>query len=127
MLRREVVDRARFNGHPDLIVQGRYPNNAVASGHDGIEIKSTLKEGGAVDTHGAREQWMCVFVYGTDRLTEPARDRAPMRFREVYLGHVTVSDFRRNPRGELGTRTATLDRAGIRKLRSNWIYKVERT
>ena len=50
-----------------------------------------------------------------------------MRFREVYLGHVTVSDFRRNPRGELGTRTATLDRAGIRKLRSNWIYKVERT
>jgi hypothetical protein len=36
---------------------------------------------------------------------------------------VTVADFRRNPRGELGTRTATLDRAGIRKLRANWIYR----
>ena len=72
-----MVDRARFNGHPDLIVQGRYPNNAVASGHDGIEIKSTLKEGGAVNTHGAREQWMCVFVYGTDRLTEPALTGLP--------------------------------------------------
>jgi hypothetical protein len=24
---------------------------------------------------------------------------------------------------ELGTRTATLDRAGIRKLRANWIYR----
>ncbi len=124
---RVLVENRHFNGHPDLIVQGRYPNNAVAAGQDGIEIKSTLKAGGAVDTHGAREQWMCVFVYATDKATEPAQDRAPMRFRDVYLAHVTVADFRRNPRGELGTRTATLDRAGIRKLRSNWIYKAERT
>jgi hypothetical protein len=56
-----LVENRHFNGHPDLIVQGRYPNNAVASGSEGIEIKSTLKAGGAVDTHGAREQWMCVF------------------------------------------------------------------
>ena len=124
---RTLVENHHFNGHPDLIVQGRYPNNAVASGSEGIEIKSTLKAGGAVDTHGAREQWMCVFVYGVDRESEPAQDRAPMQFREVYLAHVTVADFRKNPRGELGTRTATLDRAGIRKLRSNWIYKTERT
>ena len=32
-------------------------------------------------------------------------------------------DFRRNPRGELGTRTATLHAEGIRKLRESWIYK----
>jgi len=42
---------------------------------------------------------------------------------EVYLGKVVVDDFRRNPRGELGTRTATLHRQGIEKLRQNWIYK----
>ncbi len=45
-----------------------------------------------------------------------------MKFSEVYLGHVTVDDFRKNPRGELGTRTATLDREGIRKLRRSWVY-----
>jgi hypothetical protein len=45
-----------------------------------------------------------------------------MKFTEVYLGHVTVADFRKNSRGELGTRTATLGAAGIRKLRSNWVY-----
>jgi hypothetical protein len=28
-------------------------------------------------------------------------------------------------RGELGTRTATLDRDRIKKLRANWIYKIE--
>ena len=67
---------------------------------------------------------MCVFVYDVDTKSEPARERRPMTFTEVYLGQVSVEDFRRNPRGELGTRTATLDRSGIKKLRQNWVYKV---
>lgn len=120
---RALVENRHFNGHPDLIVQGRYPLNSIRAGEHGVEIKSTRKRGGAVDTHGARDQWMAVFVYETDHATEPAEQRRPMRFNEVYLGRVTVTDFRRNPRGELGTRTATLDRAGIQKLRTNWIYR----
>lgn len=120
---RVLVENGHFNGHPDLIVQGRYADNSVRAGEHGVEIKSTRKRGGAVDTHGARDQYMAVFVYGTDHETEPATDRRPMRFVEVYLAQVTVADFRRNPRGELGTRTATLDRLGIRKLRANWIYR----
>ena len=40
---------------------------------------------GAVDTHGAKEQWMCVFVYTVDAASEPAIGRAPMTFTEVYL------------------------------------------
>lgn len=47
-----------------------------------------------------------------------------MTFTEVYLGNVSIADFRKNPRGELGTRTATLHKAGIEKLRSNWSYKL---
>ncbi len=122
---RALVENQHFNGHPDLIVQGRYPNNAVKAGTDGVEIKSTRKKGGAVDTHGAREQYMCVFVYETDHVTEPAVNRRPMRFIEVYLAHVEEKDFRKNPRGELGTRTATLDRKGIQKLRDNWVYRLD--
>jgi len=112
-----------FNGHPDLLVQGIYPNDSVKAGGEGVEIKTTRKAGGAVDAHGAREQWMCVFVYEIDNKTQPTLGRRPMTFTEVYLGHVAVDDFRRNPRGELGTRTATLDREGIAKLRKGWIYK----
>ena len=119
---RVLVENQYHNGHPDLIVNGVYANDSVKAGEQGVEIKSTRKAGGAVDTHGAREQWMCVFVYRVDNETEPAVERRPMRFTEVYLGYVTVDDFRRNLRGELGTRTATLDREGIKKLRSNWIY-----
>ena len=121
---RSLTENGYFNGHPDLIVAGFYPNDRVQAGAEGIEIKSTRKKGGAVDTHGAREQWMCVFVYEVDTETEPARDRRPMSFTEVYLAHVGVDDFRRNPRGELGTRTATLHREGVKKLREHWVYKV---
>ena len=121
---RVLRENKYFNGHPDLIVQGVYADNAVKAGLEGVEIKTTRKAGGAVDTHGAREQWMCVFVYDVDNATEPAMNRRPMAFTEVYLGHVVPEDFRRNPRGELGTRTATLHREGILKLRENWIYRL---
>ena len=121
---RVLTENAYFNGHPDLIVQGVYVGNAVKAGTEGVEVKTTRKAGGAVDTHGAREQWMCVFVYTVDADSEPALARAPMTFTEVYLGKVTMNDFRKNPRGELGTRTATLHKDGIRKLRDSWIYRL---
>jgi len=120
---RTLVENDYFNGHPDLVVKGRYPNNTVKSGEDGVEIKTTRKTGGAVDTHGARAQWMCVFVYDVDNDSEPASIRKPMRFTEVYLGRVELEDFRKNARGELGTRTATLHAQGIAKLRKNWLYR----
>jgi hypothetical protein len=119
---RSLVENAYFNGHPDLIVRGKYPGNAVKAGEHGVEIKTTRKPGGAVDTHGARDQWMCVFVYHVDNTGSDSTRRLPLTFREVYLGKVTVDDFRRNPRGELGTRTATLHADGIAKLRTSWVY-----
>lgn len=121
---RVLTENLYHNGHPDLIVQGAYSGNAVIAGTEGVEIKTTRKPGGAVDTHGARNQWMCVWVYNVDNITEPARDRRPMTFTEVYLGEVCVEDFRKNARGELGTRTATLHKAGVKKLRDNWIFKL---
>ena len=120
---RALVVNQYFNGHPDLVLKGEYAGMSVKAGDKGIEIKTTRKTGGAVDTHGAREQWMCVFVYGVDNATEPARERRAMSFTEIYLGYVTVADFRRNERGELGTRTATLHAQGISKLRQSWIYR----
>lgn len=120
---RTLVVNAYFNGHPDLVLKGEYPGNAVKAGEKGVEIKTTRKAGGAVDTHGAREQWMCVFVYQVDNQTEPARSRRAMTFTEIYLGRVEVDDFRRNARSELGTRTATLHAQGIAKLRKSWLYR----
>tara|TARA_R110002020_G_scaffold143653_3_gene316034 strand:+ start:3585 stop:4235 length:651 start_codon:yes stop_codon:yes gene_type:complete len=120
---RSLVVNGYHNGHPDLLVAGKYAHDKVQAGEFGVEIKSTNKSGGAVDTHGARSQWMCVFVYRVDKTTEPADDRAPLRFTEVYLAQVDADDFRSNRRlTETGTRTATLDADGVAKLRRGWIY-----
>lgn len=121
---RTLTENRYFNGHPDLVVEGRYPGDSVKAGVEGVEVKATRKPGGAVDTHGARDQWMCVFVYEVDNETEPANERRPLSVTEIYLGHVTKADFRKNARGELGTRTATLHKEGIAKLRKSWIYKL---
>jgi hypothetical protein len=53
---RTLTANCYFNGHPDLVVRGVYPENCVKAGSQGVEIKTTRKEGGAVDTHGARDQ-----------------------------------------------------------------------
>lgn len=121
---RTLTQNLYHNGHPDLLVRGVYPNDSVKAGVEGVEVKTTRNTSAAVDTHGARNQWMCVFVYEVDQTTEPAQDRAPMVFSAVYLAHVTTDDFRRNARGELGTRTATLHGEGAKRLRDNWVYRL---
>lgn len=72
----------------------------------------------------ARNQWLSVFVYEIDDETEPAVNRRPMTFTEIYVNEVRTSDFRRNERGALGTRTATLDRDGIARFRKNCVYRI---
>ena len=119
---RSLTENTWPNGHPDLLVKGRYPNDGVQNGEEGVEVKSTTKRVGAVDIHGALYLLLCVFVYEIDTKTQPARDRYPLTFTEIYLGYVTRADFRKNPRGELGTRTATLHRDGIARFRQSWLY-----
>ena len=120
---RALTENRWPNGHPDLILRGRYPNDAVKAGEAGVEVKSTKNPSAAVDMHGARDQWLCVFVYQVDNVTEPKTERSPLNFTGVYLAQVRKEEFRKNPRGELGTRTATLNRDGIRNLRAQWLYR----
>src|SRR5467141_756075 len=82
---RTLTANCYFNGHPDLIVRGVYPDNCVKAGVEGVEIKTTRKVGGAVDTHGARDQWMCVFVYVVDiQNTASTRTGANVIHRGVF-------------------------------------------
>lgn len=120
---RTLTSNLHHNGHPDLIVRGRYSGDNVKTGEEGVEIKATRKPGGAVDTHGAREQTLCVWVYDVDNdRSKPSHERDPLIFREIYIAQVTVNDFRHNARGELGTRTATLHAEGLKILREGWVY-----
>ena len=118
-----LVKNTRSNGHPDLLPAGRYMGNGAQGAEEGVEVKVTKKAGGAVDMHGARPAWYCVFRYLADYETEPVLNREPTRFTDVWLAQLNVEHFRKNPRGELGTRTATPDREGVRVLRAGWLYR----
>jgi hypothetical protein len=121
---RGLTVNLHHNGHPDLLVKGRYPGDAVEAGRDGVEIKASRNTGGAVDTHGARNETMCVFTYSVDNNPSVrAVDREPLTFQEIYIAEVEESDFRFNKRGERGTPTATLHREGLMKLRAGLVYK----
>ena len=90
----------------------------------GWKSRRLEKRGGAVDTHGARNQWMCVFVYKVDTKSEPAVNRRPMTFTEVYLGEVTLGRLPKKPAGRTrGREPRRSTPMGIRKLRESWVYK----
>lgn len=110
------------NPHPDLLPVGRYTDGSAQSAHDGVEVKVTKKPGGGVDMHGDRPAWYAIFRYAVDYETQPVITRAPTRFTNVWLAKLTAADFRKNPRGPLGTRTASPDRGGLAKLRAAWVY-----
>lgn len=117
-----VKNRAN-NGHPDLLPAGRYADDHAPSAEEGVEIKVTKKESGAVDMHSARPAWYCIFRYVADYTTEPILDRAPTRFTHVWLAPLDESHFRKNERGPRGTRTATPHREGVEHLHAHWIYR----
>lgn len=120
---KELVVNRLPNGHPDLLPRGLCPSDRAVSAIEGLEVKATNIPTGAVDMHGAREQDLCVFVYELDDdETKPINSRAPLEITAIFLGHVTPSDYRKNDRGELGTRTATLDAKGLERFHSNWVY-----
>lgn len=120
---RGLTVNLHHNGHPDLLVKGRYPGDAVEAGTDGVEVKASRRLGGAVDAHAPRNETMCVFTYAVDNSPSlSALDREPLTFQEIYLAKVTESDFRVNQRGSRGTRTATLHREGLTKLRAGRLY-----
>lgn len=118
-----LVKNTHSNGHPDLLPAGRYVNDAAQGAEEGVEVKVTKKAGGAVDMHGARPAWYCIFRYLADYDTQPVINREPTRFTDVWLAQLDATHFRKNERGELGTRTATPHAQGVKVLRAGWLYR----
>lgn len=54
---------------------------------------------------------------------QPTINRSPTSVREILLANLELADFRKNDRGELGTRTASANAQGLLKLRTNWVYR----
>ena len=40
---RTLTANCYFNGHPDLVVRGVYPDNCIKAGSEGVEVKDNQK------------------------------------------------------------------------------------
>jgi hypothetical protein len=59
---RTLIENCYFNGHPDLVVKGQYPENCIQAGEHGIEIKLLAKRAARL-THTARAINGCVYSF----------------------------------------------------------------
>jgi hypothetical protein len=121
-----IVKNAYHNGHPDLLPAGRYLNNKLQHGTEGIEVKGS-RYMRAWQGHNAEEAWLMVFCFASGRPTDRKKGipPAPFRFLMVAGAQLLRSDWLFAGRSETSRRTITaaVTKTGYRKMMSNWIYK----
>jgi len=117
---------AYHNGHPDLVPSGKYKDNAVSHGAEGIEIKSSRNVRGW-QGHNPEDTWLMVFVFNSNRNRDAYNSVAPQQFRFVKVvgAQITKSDWQFSGRSATSRRTitATVTRTGFDKMEANWIYR----
>lgn len=91
---RTLTQNNYFNGHPDLVLKGVYPNDSVKAGTEGVEIKTTRK-GGAQSIRTVRgiNGWRCSSIKLTTLPSQHAKERRWLSGR-FYLGQVTFAGIR---------------------------------
>lgn len=114
------------NGHPDMLPRGRYPDDALQHGMEGIEVKGSRHASGW-QGHNAEEIWLMVFVFDCNS----SRDRLcgtpskPFRFVKVLGAQLVREDWAFSGRSATSRRTitASVTESGRRKMETNWIYR----
>lgn len=123
---RTIVKNQYHNGHPDLVPAGRYPENSILHGSEGIEIKGSRYVRGW-QGHNVEDVWLLVFTFDSGTPRDEAKGIAPkpFRFRLVAGAAIEKADWTFSGRtGESRrTITASVNRSGYNKMLANWIYK----
>lgn len=121
-----LARNAYHNGHPDMIPRGRFPDDSIQYGHEGIEIKASRYLAGW-QGHNPENAWLMVFVFDSNRPTDASKGVSPkpFEFRMVAGAQIVAADWGVAGRREGGRRTPTAGvlRTGREKMLANWIYK----
>jgi hypothetical protein len=119
-----LVRNEKVGGHPDLLAMEYYTTKSVQHGHEGIEVKSSKQRGGW-QAHNPEKSWVIIFRYVLDKDTSPVEEREPTRFVQVLIANLEEKDWNlaeRKPDSKR-TRTVSINKHGMHKLRSNPIYQ----
>ncbi len=121
-----LVKNQYHNGHPDLIPQGRFPNNAVQYSTEGIEIKASRHAAGW-QGHNPEAVWLMVFFFDSNTANDQNAQiqSKPFVFKGVYAARLEKDDWNFSGRSESSRRTitASVNLNGLRKMRANWVYQ----
>ena len=122
----DLVKNRYHNGHPDLIPNGHYTDNACLHGSEGIEVKASRHKSGW-QGHNPEDIWLMVFVFDSNTARDQIRDipPRPFRFRKVVGALLAKADWAFSGRSATSRRTitATVKPTGYEKMEANWIYR----
>jgi hypothetical protein len=113
----------KVGGHPDLLPKGYYSSNLVLKGDEGIEVKASIQEGGW-QGHNPENCWLMVFRYAVGG--QASGEVMPLTFVEILCAKLEKSDWSFSGRKGASRRTptASITAAGVKKLRSNFLYRL---
>lgn len=120
-----IVKNGYHNGHPDMLPAGRYPDNKLQHGTEGIEVKASryLR---SWQGHNAEDAWLMVFCFQSGRPTDEDKGvlPAPFKFLKVVGAQITKEDWKFAGRSATSRRTitASVRPSGYEKMMANWIY-----
>ncbi len=123
-----LVKNTYHNGHPDLIPEGKFEDDACQHGTEGVEIKSSRHSSGW-QGHNPEDVWLMVFVFGANSSRDAQRGIGPksFQFSKVVGAQLTKADWAFSGRSATSRRTitASVKRSGYAKMEANWIYRSE--
>lgn len=115
------------NGHPDMLPKGRYPGDSIAHANEGIEVKASRRPS-SWQGHNPEASWLMVFQYDSNKAADLIGEvePRPFRFVQVTCARLEEADWTFAGRSETSKRTitATINKSGMQKLRTNWISRV---
>lgn len=121
-----LVKNQYHNGHPDLIPANRFLGDAVQYSSEGIEIKGSRYASG---WQGHHPESVCLMVFHFDSNTAADENKGippkPFQFKGVYCARLDKSDWNFAGRSATSRRTitASVNKSGLTKMRSNWVYE----
>lgn len=120
-----LVKNRYHNGHPDLIPNAMFPDNAVQYATEGIEIKGSRHNSGW-QGHNPESVWLMVFHFDSNTANDAWADMGakPFQFKAVYAAKLERTDWNFSGRSSTSRRTitASVNQSGMSKLRGNWVY-----
>lgn len=120
-----LVKNQYHNGHPDLIPTGKFPQDSVQYSNEGVEVKGSRHASGW-QGHNPEAVWLMVFHFDSNTSNDKKNQIGPkpFEFKGVYAAKLEETDWTFSGRSETSRRTitASVNRSGVDKMKSNWVY-----